>query len=89
VTKLSLAMGLLDFFRRRGASEPGAPDVATGGGESPPDERAHGPGVPAGSAAEGPPVGVSDPGSLTGEDADRVAEREEAGETAESGEAGV
>jgi hypothetical protein len=74
-------MGLLDFFRRRGASEPGSADVAVGGGETAPDERAHGPGVPAGSAAEGPPVGVSDPGSLTGEDADRVAEREEAGET--------
>ncbi len=74
-------MGLLDFFRKRGASEPGDADATSGGGESPADERAHGPGVPAGSAAEGPPVGVSDPGSLTGEDADRVAEREEAGES--------
>ena len=74
-------MGLLDFFRKRGASEPGGVDATSGGGESPADERAHGPGVPAGSTAEGPPVGVSDPGSLTGEDADRVAEREEAGES--------
>ena len=74
-------MGLLDFFRRRGASEPADPDANAGGAESSPAERAHGVGVPAGAAAEGPPVGVSDPGSLTGEDADRVAEREEAGET--------
>ena len=80
-SKLTLAMGLLDWFRRRGASDPDDPQADAGGGESPPEDRAHGPGVPAGSAAEGPPVGVSDPGSLTGEDADRVAERQEAGET--------
>ena len=65
-------MGLLDWFRRRGASEPGAADVDVGGADSPPDERAHGIGVPPGSVAEGPPAGVSDPGSLTGEDADEV-----------------
>ena len=47
------------------------------GWESPPDERAHGVGAPPGSAAEGPPVGVSDPGALTGEDADEVVAAEE------------
>ena len=66
-------MGLLDWFRRHGASEPGDAGATAGGGEEPPDERAHGPGVEAGSAAEGPPVGMSDPGALTGEDADSAA----------------
>jgi hypothetical protein len=65
-------MGLLDWFRRRGASEPGAPDVDFGGADEPEEYRGHGAGVPAGSASEGPPVGVSDPGSLSGEDADEV-----------------
>ena len=70
-------MGLLDFFRRKGASEPGATDVTAGGAESPPEERGHGVGVPPGSAAEGPPVGVSDPGALTGDDAEAVVAAEE------------
>jgi hypothetical protein len=71
-------VGLLDFFRRRGASEPRAPEATAGGAEALPDDRAHGVGVPAGSAAEGPPVGVSDPGSLAGDDADEVIAPEEA-----------
>ena len=65
-------MGLLDFFRRRGASDPDSSEVVSGGAESPADDRAHGVGVPPGSTAEGPPVGVSDPGALTGEDAGEV-----------------
>lgn len=74
-------MGLLDFFRRRGASRPTAPDADAGGVEAPPDERGHGVGVPAGATAEGPPVGVSDPGALTGDDADDVVAAEEDTET--------
>ena len=70
-------MGLLDWFRRRGASEPGAVDVDLGGAEEPAEHRGHGAGVPAGSAAEGPPVGLSDPGSLTGDDADEVVAADE------------
>lgn len=70
-------MGLLDFFRRRGASEPGSPEAAAGGAESPAEDRGHGVGIPPGSAAEGPPVGVSDPGALTGEDAGEVVASEE------------
>jgi hypothetical protein len=77
-------MGLLDWFRRRGAPGAGAAEATdahpatTSAPETEPDARteaAHGAGVPAGSPAEGPPVGVSDPGSLTGED-DVVAARE-------------
>ncbi len=78
----SSPVGLLDFFRRRGTTDPLDPEANAGGGEMPPEERAHGAGVPAGSASEGPPVGMSDPGSITGEDATQVAEREEAGEAA-------
>lgn len=75
-------MGLLDFFRRRGASEPGSSDVTAGGAEEPADERAHAAHAPvAGLPAEGPPVGTGDPGSLTGEDADEVAGRKAAEET--------
>ena len=70
-------MGLLDWFRRRGASEPGGAEVDVGGAELPSDERAHGVGVPPGSAAEGPPAGVSDPGSLTGDDAGEVVAQDE------------
>ena len=70
-------MGLLDFFRRKGPSEPGSPEAATGGAESEPEDRAHGVGVPPGSPAEGPPVGVSDPGALTGDDAGEVVASEE------------
>ena len=78
-------MGLLDWFRRRGAPDAGAAErtnahpVTTSAPETDLDARteaAHGAGVPAGSPAEGPPVGVSDPGSLTGED-DVVAARED------------
>lgn len=79
-------MGLLDWFRRRGA--PGAGSTETTDAHpvttSPPDtaveaatEAAHGAGVPTGSPAEGPPVGVSDPGSLTGEDQPFAAEQED------------
>ena len=50
-------MGLLDFFRRRGGPSEQSEDDATEAAEAPP-----------GLAAEGPPVGASDPGSLTGED---------------------
>ena len=75
-------MGLLQFFRRRGASDPAATEVTAGGEESSPEERAHGPGVPAGAAAEGPPVGVADPGSITGEDADEVVAQDEGDEVA-------
>ena len=50
-------MGLLDWFWKRGV------------GESPSH---HGAGVPPGSGSEGPPVGVSDPGSLLGDDEDEV-----------------
>ncbi len=71
-------MGLLDWFRRRGApsagaAEAGAHPVTTSAPETA-TEAAHGAGVPAGSAAEGPPVGVSDPGSITGEDEPVAAE---------------
>jgi hypothetical protein len=75
-------MGLLDFFRRRGASAPSDPEANAGGAESTPDERAHGVGVPAGAAAEGPPVGVADPGSLSGDDADEVVAQDEGDEVA-------
>jgi hypothetical protein len=75
-------MGLLDFFRRRGASAPGSSDANAGGAEAPPEERAHGVGVPAGATAEGPPVGVADPGSITGEDADEVVAQDEGDEVA-------
>jgi hypothetical protein len=61
-------MGILDWFRRR--------SLATAGGEeTPPAHRAHGEGVEAGSTAEGPPAGMSDPGSLTGEDAPQPEDR--------------
>ena len=65
-------MGLLDFFRRRG----GIDSTSTGGGgaeRSAADERDEASVGPAGFGAEGPPVGTSDPGALTGDDADRVA----------------
>jgi hypothetical protein len=75
-------MGLLDFFRRRGASAPTSSEATAGGGETPADDRAHGVGVPAGATAEGPPVGVSDPGALTGEDADEVVAPDEGDEVA-------
>ena len=52
-------MGLLDFFRRKGATEPTRP--------GPRDTSQAEPGLP----AEGPPVGTSDPGTLTGEDVAR------------------
>ena len=65
-------MGLLDFFRRRGRAD----EFASRG------ERAHGEPDrtdvsvgPPGFSAEGPPVGTSDPGALTGDDADDVARR--------------
>jgi len=71
-------MGLLDWFRRRGAPGAGASEADLGAHPvttSEPEtateaatEAGHGAGVPAGSPAEGPPVGVSDPGSITGED---------------------
>ena len=77
-------MGLLDFFRRRGASAPDAAKTDAGGAEAPPDERAHGAGVPAGATAEGPPVGLSDPGSLAGDDADTVAAGENPADLDES-----
>ena len=51
-------MGLLDWFWKRGAGA---------------SSSHHGEGVPPGSGSEGPPVGVSDPGSLLGDDADDVA----------------
>ena len=66
-------MGLLDFFRRRGASEPSATVATAGGADAAPDERGHAKHAPsAGSPAEGPPAGMSDPGALTGDDADDV-----------------
>ena len=49
-------MGLLDFFRRKGGTEPLE-------GEHRDTSQAE-PGLP----AEGPPVGASDPGALTGDD---------------------
>lgn len=52
-------MGLLDWFWKRGVGE------SSSGSH-------HGAGVPPGSGSEGPPVGVSDPGSLMGDDADEV-----------------
>ena len=67
-------MGLLDFLRRRGGSDPSAPDATRGGAEAPSDERAHAEHAPAaGLPAEGPPVGTSDPGALAGDDVDEVA----------------
>lgn len=63
-------MGLLDFFRRGGGTDPTEREATAGGAESPPDDRAHSAHVPAaGLPAEGPPVGTADPGSVTGEDA--------------------
>ena len=59
-------MGLLEWFRRHGASRPGD----------------HGAGVPPGSSSEGPPVGLSDPGSLSGEDAEEVVAADEGDELA-------
>lgn len=50
------SMGLLDFFRRKGGTEPGE------GGER--DTSQAEPGL----SAEGPPVGASDPGALAGDD---------------------
>jgi hypothetical protein len=70
-------VGLLDFFRRKGRSEGSSSDAAAGETQSRFEDRAHGAGVPPGSAAEGPPVGVSDPGALTGEDAGEVVASEE------------
>jgi len=64
-------MGLLDFFRRlAGGTTGSAPEQA-------PDERAHPEQGAPGLAAEGPPVSMSDPGSLIGDDAGDVAVREE------------
>jgi hypothetical protein len=65
-------VGLLDWFWRRGSS--GAPSDT--GGE-PDSDRPQGEGVPAGSPSEGSPVGMSDPGSITGEDADEVVAADE------------
>lgn len=78
-------MGFLDWLRRLGAPGAGSGE----GGDAHPHttaepeteldartEAAHGAGARPGSAAEGPPVGVSDPGSFTGED-DVVAAQEE------------
>jgi hypothetical protein len=63
-------MGLLDFFRRGGGSDPSEPDATAGGAEAPADDRAHSEHARvAGLPAEGPPVGAADPGSVTGEDA--------------------
>jgi hypothetical protein len=64
-------MGLLDFFRRRAGGTTGSVT------EQASDERAHAEHGAPGLAAEGPPVGMSDPGSLTGDDAGDVAVREE------------
>lgn len=71
-------MGLLDWFRRRGAQGAGSAEPAADAhpattaepetGADARTEAAHGAGVPPGASAEGPPVGVSDPGSFTGED---------------------
>jgi hypothetical protein len=52
-------MGLLDYFRKRG--EGGPVDVATHAHPGHHDEH-----------DAGPPVGVDDPGALSGEDADEV-----------------
>ncbi|MDQ3668866.1 MAG: hypothetical protein M3377_01065 [Actinomycetota bacterium] len=63
-------MGLLDFFRRGGGSDPSEPEATAGGAESAPDDRGHSEhSSVAGLPAEGPPVGTADPGSVTGEDA--------------------
>jgi hypothetical protein len=64
-------MGLLDLFRRRAGSTTGSAQ------EQAPDERVHPEHGAPGLAAEGPPVGMSDPGSLSGDDAGDVAVREE------------
>jgi hypothetical protein len=67
-------VGLLDWFWRRGSSgspeDPGAHPAGS----------VHGAGVPAGSGSEGSPVGVSDPGALSGEDADDVVANDEGDE---------
>jgi hypothetical protein len=70
-------MGLLDFFRRRGGGEPLSPDATAGGAEVVREDRAHAEhAATPGLAAEGPPSGMSDAGSLTGEDAAPPRERE-------------
>jgi hypothetical protein len=62
-------LGLLDFFRRGGGTDPSEPEATAGGAESPPDDRAHSEHADvAGLPAEGPPVGTADPGSVTGAD---------------------
>ena len=53
-------MGLLDWFWRRGEAAPEDAGGSAGVHEG------HGAGVPAGAGAEGPPVGMSDPGVARG-----------------------
>ena len=75
-------MGLLDFFRRRGGVDPSSGASPEAEGPTDVEERDEASVGPPGFAAEGPPVGISDPGSLTGEDADELAgpEAEDAAE---------
>lgn len=70
-------MGFLDWLWRRGSS--GSPEDL---GDAPAFPT-HGAGVPSGSASEGSPVGVSDPGALDGEDADEVVAADEGDETSD------
>lgn len=67
-------MGFLDWFWRRGSS--GSPEDLGNAPAFP----THGAGVPSGSGSEGSPVGVSDPGSLSGDDADEVVAADESDE---------
>ncbi len=60
-------MGLFDFLRRKGRAD--APQTQGPTDTRERDEASVG---PPGFAAEGPPVGTSDPGALTGEDAGDV-----------------
>jgi hypothetical protein len=72
-------MGLLDWFWRRGSS--GSPEDLGDASAFP----THGAGVPSGSGSEGSPVGVSDPGSLSGDDADEVVAWDESDEATGDG----
>ncbi len=60
-------MGLFDFLRRKGRAD--APETQGRADARERDEASVG---RPGFAAEGPPVGTSDPGALTGEDAGDV-----------------
>lgn len=62
-------MGLLDFFWKRGGTDPEAGTTTHETGEIERNEGASVVDAPPGLHAEGSPTGASDPGSITGDDA--------------------